>query len=322
MVGFLFESLALGAISCATVLLLTPPIITKLKSKGIVGVDLHKAHTPEVPSAGGLAILIGYSASFTFAGFLNVDNKTMLLVYLVGVLACLLGLIDDILSLNKKTLIVASLIIGSPFLTYHEGSTFITLTPFGPQDLGLLFWPIALIGVAFLSNSVNIYAGFNGLEAGLGLITSTSLGICASLYGSTESALILFTLAGSLLAFLKFNIYPAKIFIGNSGTYLIGAVIASAIIVGTIKTVGLIACAPFIINACLRLLGGLKWTVGNLTADGKVVCDKVTALWGVFMYKKPISEKALVLRCWLLQLVFGLLAVLYALLATYNGWFL
>jgi len=320
--AFLFESLILGVVSCIIVLLLTPQIISKLKDKGIVGVDLHKINAMKVSSAGGLAILIGYSASFTIAGLLNVDSKTMLLVYLVGVLACLLGLIDDILTLNKKTLIAFSLIIGFPFLTYHGGSTFITLTPFGPQDLGPLFWPLALIGVAFLANSVNIYAGFNGLEAGLGLITSTCLGICASLYGSVESTLILFTLAGSLLAFLKFNIYPAKIFIGNSGTYLIGAVIASAIIVGTIKTVGLIACAPYIINACLRLLGGLKWTVGNLTADGKVVCDKVTALWGVFMYKKPISEKALVLRCWLLQLVFGLLAVLYALLATYNGWFL
>ena len=306
----------LSLISFVTVYLFTPKIIKKLKEKGIEGFDLHKPSKPMIPTAGGLTLLIGFSAAFTLAGFLDIDSKSMLLVYLVGVLACLLGLIDDILVLNKKTLVIFSLLIGIPFLTYQKGSTFITLTPFGLEDLGILFWPLALLGVAFLANAVNIYAGFNGLECGLGLITCTSLGICALMYKSTESAVVLFTLAAALLAFLMFNFYPAKIFIGNSGTYMIGAVIASAIIVGTIKTSGLIACMPYILNSLLRTTDRLKWTVGEVNSQGKIFTDRISALWSLFMYKNPTSEKAVVFKCWMLQTVFALIAVLFSYIST------
>ncbi len=304
--------------SFVAVYLFTPPIAKKLKEKRIISKDLHRINKVELPNAGGLSIILGFSAAFTLVGLLELDTKTMLLVYLIGVLSCLLGLIDDILFLSKKTLAILSLLIGFPFLTYHSGSTFVTLTPFGPQDIGILFWPLALLGVAFLANAVNIYAGFNGLEAGLGLITSTSLGICSLLYGSMESALILFILSGALLAFLKYNFYPAKIFIGNSGTYLTGAVIASAIVVGAIKTAGLIACIPYILNFTMRLIDRLTWTVGDVTPDGKIISNRITALWSIFMYKRPAREKYVVLECWILQSIFGLLAILYAYISVFH----
>jgi len=290
-----------------------PILIKKFNEKGIVGLDLHR--NKYIANAGGVSLFIGFSTGIILCGFLNIDPKSMLTVILVSILAFILGFLDDILVLSKKALITWSLVIGMPFLSYKVGSTIITLTPIGPVDLGYLFWPIAVLSVAFLSNAVNIYAGFNGLEAGLGLITSLSLAICAFIYGSIESALSLLILASSLVAFLKYNFYPAKIFIGNSGTYMIGAIIASSIIVGTIKTVGIIACMPYIINFFIRLYDRMRWTVGENTPDGKVYCSKMHALWCIFMYKKPITEKKLVLKCWGLQLLFGLLAILYALKA-------
>lgn len=305
----------LSLLSFIIVYISTPNIAKKLKEKGLISKDLHKLNDIKIPNAGGLSILLGFSVAFTFAGILNVDTKSMLLVYLVGILAGLLGLLDDILTLRKRSLVILSLLIGTPFIFYHAGSTFITLTPFGPSDLGAFYWPLVLLGVAFLSNGVNIYAGFNGLEAGLGLITSLSLGVCAVLYGSIESSIVLFILAGALLAFVKFNFYPAKIFMGNSGTYMIGAVIASAIIVGTIKTVGLIACIPYILNFILRLSDKLKWTVGNVDSEGNVFSDKINSLWSIFMYKNPTNEKSVVLKCWFFQALFGVLAILYAIIS-------
>lgn len=295
----------------------TPYISKKLEEKNIVGIDLHKNNNKKIPIAGGIALLLGFTSALTLAGTLDLDTKALMLIYITATLACLLGLLDDLLTLSKKTLVAFSLLIGTPFLTYHKGSTFVTLTPFGPQDLGILFWPLALLGVAFLANSVNIYAGFNGLEAGLGLITSLSLTISALIYNSIESALTLSILAASLLALLKYNYYPAKTFIGNSGTYMTGAIIASAIIVGTIKTAGIIACTPYIINFILRAKDKFQWTVGKTTEDNKIVSEKICSLWSIFMYKKPAEEKTIVKKCCTIQAIFGTLAIIYSYTAVY-----
>ncbi|WP_304330261.1 hypothetical protein [Candidatus Culexarchaeum yellowstonense] len=302
----------LPSISFITVYISTPYISKRLEEKNIVGIDLHKKGNQKIPTAGGIALLLGFTGALTIAGILDLDAKALMLIYITATLACLLGLLDDLLTLSKKTLVLFSILIGTPFLTYHKGSTFVTLTPFGPQDLGIAFWPLALLGVAFLANSVNIYAGFNGLEAGLGLITSTSLAISATIYGSKESAITLSILAASLLAFLKYNYYPAKTFIGNSGTYMTGAIIASAIIVGTIKTAGIIACTPYIINFILRAKDKFQWTVGTTTEDNKIISQKICSLWSIFMYKKPTDEKTVVKKCWTIQAIFGTLAIMYS----------
>ncbi|MEM3714301.1 MAG: hypothetical protein QXF82_05060 [Nitrososphaeria archaeon] len=296
----------------------TPYISRKLEEKNIVGIDLHKNNDKRIPTSGGITLLLGFTSALTLAGTLELDTKALMLIYITATLACLLGLLDDLLTLSKKTLVTFSILIGTPFLTYHKGSTFVTLTPFGPQDLGIIFWPLALLGVAFLANGVNIYAGFNGLEAGLGIITSASLAISALIYNSIESALTLSILAASLLAFLKYNYYPAKTFIGNSGTYMTGAIIASAIIVGTIKTAGIIACTPYIINFILRAKDKFQWTVGKTTEDNKIVSEKICSLWSIFMYKKPAEEKTIVKKCWTIQAIFGILAITYSLIATNN----
>lgn len=315
-VDVVLGTILLTTASFVSVLLSAPYIGRKLGERMITSPDLHKMPPREIPSTGGLSLVLGFSVALALAGTLTLDPKPILVVFIVGILAALLGLVDDLLNLSKKTLFLASLAVGVPFVTYQVGSTIVTLAPFGPRDFGTLFWPLALLGVAFLSNAVNIYAGFNGLEAGLGFITSLSLAVCAAMYGSTESAVLLFVLGAGLLAFLPYNTYPARVFIGNTGTYLVGACIASSIIVGDIKAAGLIACTPYILNSILRAYDRLRWSVGETTPDGRVVSHKMNALWGVFMYGRPTSERSVVLKCWLIQVTFGVLAILYSLKST------
>jgi UDP-N-acetylglucosamine--dolichyl-phosphate N-acetylglucosaminephosphotransferase len=302
----------LGGVSFITVLVSAPQISRKLSDKNVTSLDLHKTVLTNVPNIGGLSLILGFSVALSLAGGLPIDTRPLLVVYIVGILAGLLGIVDDFLHLSRKTILVASLLIGVPFVTYQVGSTIVILPVWGPINLRFLIWPLALLGVSFLSNAVNIYAGFNGLEAGCGLITSSSLAICAALYGSTESSILLVVLAAGLLAFLRYNIYPSKIFIGNSGTYLVGACLAASIIVGDIKTAGILACFPYIVNFLLRARDGLRWSVGETTEEGLVVSSKVNALWSVFIYRKPQSERFVVLRCWLVQLFFGAAAVAYS----------
>jgi len=292
--------------------LLTPVLIRRLRKEGIVGVDLHKVAKPKVPEMGGLAVLVGFISATTLSGLVDLNVKFMLGIILTTTLGAVIGIVDDIISFDKKTHVILTLFIGIPIITFRCGYTFLYLTPLGPLDLGLFFWLIVPFITAFMTNGVNIYAGFNGLETGLGLITSFSLGICALLYGSFESAVSLLILAGALLAFLKWNLPPAKVLPGNCGSYLIGAVISASIIAGTMKLAGIMACLPYFINLLLRARDRFRWTVGETSPRGLVYSQKINALWALFMYKKPVKEFTVVKRCWLVQAFFGLLALLFS----------
>lgn len=301
--------LLLPLISFFITLLLTPEIIKKSYDENIVGVDVHKVDKRTVPNVGGLAIFIGFMGTLTVAGFLNLDEKIMLTIFLSASLGALIGLIDDIFTLSKRLLVVSTLLMGFPIIAFKSGITTIFLTPIGPVDLGVSFWLLVPIIFGFLTNSVNIYSIYNGLEAGLGFVTSLSLAVCALIYGSEESVVALLALAGSLLAFLKWNKFPAKIFPGNSGTYLIGAVLASSIIVGVIKLAGVIACFPYLINFVLRMRDKLRRAVGEVDQNGLVYSSKVNGLWAIFTHNKPRTEATTVRLCILFHAIFGFAAI-------------
>ena len=308
----LLMPLILPLISFIITLLLTPQIIEKSHGRGFLGVDVHKIDKPQIPSSGGLALFFGFVGTLTFAGLFDLNQTVMLAILLSGTLGALIGLIDDIFVLSKKLLVLLTLAMGLPIISFQVGSTIIYGTPMGPVDLGLTFWLFVPFIFAFLTNSVNIYAGFNGLEAGCGLITSTSLAISALLYGSIESAAALLALSGALLAFLRWNRCPSKIFPGNSGTYLLGAVLAASIISGVIKMAGVIACFPYFLNFVLRLKDKFLWTVGETTPTGLVYSDRISSLWSLFIYDKPRRETTVVLSCMLIQLMFGLASIVFS----------
>jgi UDP-N-acetylglucosamine--dolichyl-phosphate N-acetylglucosaminephosphotransferase len=209
-------------------------------------------------------------------------------------------------------LIVITFLVGMPVVAFRAGSTFVYLTPFGPADFGWVFWVMVPFAFAFAMNGVNIYAGFNGLEAGLGAVSTLSLGVCALLYGSIESAVALFALGGGLLAFLRWNWFPSRVFIGGSGTYLLGAVLASSIVAGSIKVVGVIALFPYLVNFLLRARDRFRWSVGETLTNGMVRSTKRNAVWALFMHESPTSEQNIVLRCIVVQAALALTAILYA----------
>jgi len=103
----------------------------------------------------------------------------------------------------------------------------------GLIDFGI-FYSLVLVplGITGAANAVNMLAGFNGLEVGMGMVAIGTLAIIAYLNGITTSLVILMAALGALVAALYYNWYPAKILVGDVGTLTIGAVVASAVIVG------------------------------------------------------------------------------------------
>jgi UDP-N-acetylglucosamine--dolichyl-phosphate N-acetylglucosaminephosphotransferase len=244
--------IALSGVAFLGTYFIMPWLIAALTRAEILGEDLHKQGRPKVPTMGGIGIFVGFATAMTFSALLGLDYRLLFAIFLSGTLALIAGLIDDLFSLGRVALIIVTFLVGMPIVAFHAGSTLVYLTPIGPADFGWAFWILVPFSFAFTMNAVNMYAGFNGLEAGLGAVSTLSLGVCALLYGSIESAVALFALGGGLVAFLRWNWFPARLFMGGSGTFLIGAVLASSIISGSIKIVGVIVLLPYIANFALR----------------------------------------------------------------------
>ena len=181
-----------------------------------------------------------------------------------------------------------------PLMVVLVGTTVMDFPLLGVIDFGILYSLLLIpIGVVVVSNVTNMLAGMNGLEAGLGAVAMIAMGIYTYTLGRPEASIIAFTLAFSLMAFLKWNWYPAKFLPGDSLTYLIGACFAVVVIVGNIEKFGIIVFLPWIIEAFLKLRSkfGAR-SLGDIQGNGtlKPPYKKVYSLTHLVMKLRPMKE--------------------------------
>ncbi len=184
--------------------------------------DERKIHKVVIPTLGGLGIFAGFIVSV----LLGVPpGSAAILQYFVAALMVIffLGIKDDILILSatKKfigQLVAAGIIIKFAGVQINNMHGFLGVYEISPtSSLLLTFFTIVLI-----TNSFNLIDGVDGLAGSLGLLTSTIFGIYFLATSQIMYAVMAFSLAGSLLGFLIYNFAPAKIFMGDTGSLLIG----------------------------------------------------------------------------------------------------
>jgi UDP-N-acetylglucosamine--dolichyl-phosphate N-acetylglucosaminephosphotransferase len=292
--------LASVVIAFLTTFILTPRIIEFLRAAQIVAVDLHKKDKPKRPSSGGICVGAGILAgtffyvgvtTFSFAASTpSIQISSLLLLTVVSsiLIATLSGLLDDMNVRNRvvRTKDGMNVKIGIPqwvkplltlpaavpLMVIRAGTTRMALPIVGVLDFGLLY-PLVIIPVGFVaaSNMVNNLGGFNGLEAGMGVVYTFSLGLFAWITGGVQAAVLLLTACAALLAFLRFNWYPARILAGDSLTYLLGSLVAAGVIVGDMQRAGLVVMFPFIIEFFLKARSKFKASsLGKLREDGRL----------------------------------------------------
>jgi len=226
----------------------------------LVGKDMNKYKKPLIAEGGGIAVIAGISISilvYIFFKSFVLQTTTHLIetfaLLLTMLFAALIGFTDNILGWKKglrqlpKALLTIPIAI--PLIVINAGTSQMMGIEFGLL-YPLLVVPIAVMGA---TNGVNLLAGFNGLEAGLGIIIFSVLGIIAFMQGESWLALIALLIVVSLLTFLLFNKYPAKVFPGDTLTYCLGALIACFAILGNMEKIAIILFIPFIIEGFLKL---------------------------------------------------------------------
>ncbi len=188
--------------------------------------DTRKLHSPCIPTMGGLAIFGGVFMSFLL--FANMDHNGHLRYLICAtILLFFTGFFDDLLDIHatRKLIIqvVAALIVvvGGNRITSFYGIGGLNEIPVWAQ------YPVTMFFIIAVTNAYNFVDGIDGLASSLGIIGSAAFGVIFMLNGQSDFAILSFCLAGSLVGFLFFNFHPAKIFMGDTGSLLIGFVVST-----------------------------------------------------------------------------------------------
>ena len=300
---------------------LFPVMIIRLKKSGIVGKNMHSEIQEEVAEMGGLVIIAGFGAGmFTvialktfFDIFPSIDLISVLIALASILIVVLIGVFDDLVSMPQQVKAFMPVFAALPLIVIKEGSTFMRFPFLGNVNFGLLYTLIIIPAeLTIAANAVNMLAGFNGLEVGMGIIVMGFLAIISYLLGKITVLVILLSALGALLAALYYNWYPAKILVGDVGTLSIGAIIAAAVIMGNFEIAGVILLIPYIIDFLIKAKNHFPYSFGKYK-DGKLYCpDDGPVGLGQLVMKicGGISERNLVLVLMGFEIVCGVAAIL------------
>jgi len=227
----MFDVLLSIAISFTVTFLAIPAVINVAEMKKLFDMpDARKVHQAPITPLGGIGIFAG----FIFGSLLTIHfNQFADLQYFIAAAFVIffLGLKDDILVISPVKKFIGQVL--AAFIIIYYGNIqirsmhgFLGLYQL-PEMFSLLLTYFAVIVVI---NSFNLIDGIDGLAGSLGLLSTVVFGIYFQYVGLTPYAVIAFALAGSLLAFLIFNFQPAKIFMGDTGSLLVGTINAILVI--------------------------------------------------------------------------------------------
>ena len=199
------------------------------------------------PLLGGLAILAGVLV----AGVLLLPATTeMRGILIAAVLITVVGLLDDLVDLPPQLKLLGQVAAGLICVLSGVRVDDFTFPFVGRVDLGDLGGPLTLIGLVLIMNVVNFSDGVDGLAAGVCAIAAAGFAVIAFDLNEDAAGILAACIAGAALGFLVHNFHPASVFMGDSGSNLLGLLLGGVIVEGSLKTNALIALVvPLVILA-------------------------------------------------------------------------
>ncbi|PZR27966.1 MAG: undecaprenyl/decaprenyl-phosphate alpha-N-acetylglucosaminyl 1-phosphate transferase [Citrobacter freundii] len=234
-------------------LLTIPPLIALINRYKLYDIpDARKLHKSPIPTMGGIAIVAGLGSSLLL--WLPIRGEYAQIAFYFAIIALtLVGVMDDLRDLPAKykfavqISIAAMIAISGVRITSFNGLFGIDALPVYSQ---YFFTILAITGI---TNAFNLVDGIDGLAGGLAFMSLITIGMFLTLSGDVNTALIAFALAGGVLAFLYFNFNPARIFMGDTGSLVLGFTIAVLCI--RLLQVNTFAHHPVLPNAPVFVLG-------------------------------------------------------------------
>ena len=189
------------------------------------------SHEGSTPFFGGIAIFTGVICSLLF--WADIEDIQYILVSILIVF--IVGLIDDLRQITAFKKLIGQIIATLILIFFGDLQIDSMHGVLGVYDLPIWISTLFTIFVVIvITNGFNLIDGVDGLAGGVGVIATSCFGFVSVMIGQNDMALIAFTLSGALIGFLKYNYYPARIFMGDTGSLVVGMIL-SVLAINTIK---------------------------------------------------------------------------------------
>ena len=232
--------------------LLTPPVKRLAHRIGAIDVpkDARRMHKKPIPRLGGLAIYLAFIIVSLAVSKLTMQSVTILIGSAIIVI---LGIFDDRNALGPKFKFCIQLIAAAVPVIFGNLRIELITNPNLLSDnlyleFGVMSIPITIIWIVAITNAVNLIDGLDGLAVGVSAIACMTMLAVSLLINEVQIAVILAALAGACVGFMPFNLNPASIFMGDTGSTFLGYMLATLSIQGMFKVYAVISFAvPFLI---------------------------------------------------------------------------
>ena len=310
----------MSAISFLIVFFITPAFIEYLTRKGRVVVDYHKPGKLMVPRPAGPVLLIGVVISEIILYFLILDVK-IISVLLTTIIAFIIGYIDDLKTMPGWFKPAALILAAIPIIVLGTHGNYLGLI-FDSAFIPILYILLILSIIPIVGNTINSIDVFNGVASGFIIITMIPLLVSVILFSNTNVFLIGLPLLFGCIAMYQYHKFPSKIFLGDSGTLLLGSMYAGISIVGNSEIIGVIALLPAVMNSFL-FLSSVKKIVEHREVKTRpvTICDDFrlmaskdnsapATLVRLILARGPLSEQEIITRIFILATFSSILAII------------
>ena len=258
----MFLILTLGVLAVVLALVLTPLVRDYIGQWGFLDHPdgVRKKHAAPIPRVGGIAIVLSYiitfvialALPFTYTNHLHRALPDILPLTLVGSVVFLTGVLDDLVGLAawQKLIGITCASVLAYFAGIHVDIHLLRGIPGWPW-LGFALTVVWLVGC---TNAFNLIDGMDGLAAGVGLLASVTMLVAALTQSNLPLALATMPLAGCLLGFLRYNFNGASVFLGDSGSLLIGFMLGCYGALWSEKSVTLVALTVPLLAVAIPLI--------------------------------------------------------------------
>lgn len=314
-------SLMIGFLSAVIFGLFFIPFLKKINFGQKIGEYVGENHRKKegTPTMGGLIFIIPTIATIIYLVLSNRIEFTYNLgiVIIVFVLYAILGFIDDYLSIKRgknegltisqKFLgqIVIALLFFFIFMKF-DGNTALTISTLGINiELGWGYGIFILLFLVGFSNAVNLTDGLDGLAGGLSAISFISYALIALMIGQEDMGIFCFILVGTLMGFLMFNGYPARVFMGDTGSLALGGVLATVAILTRREITLFIVGFPFVFETASSII---QITYYKFTKKRVFLNSPIHHHFEKLGFEEPDIVKAF----WLMGIICSFLGIFFA----------
>lgn len=272
--------------------------------------DNRRVHNKPMPRFGGIAIFAGILIGLLIFAR---EDRGMVPVMVGCTMIYILGAVDDLKNLRPLVKLLGQILCASvsfamglriPFITNYFGEGNMVFGEVACYIMTVL-WLIAI------TNAVNLIDGLDGLAAGISAISALCIGFVAFIHGHYVPTVGMMVIAGAALGFLPYNFHPARIFMGDGGSQLLGFAIAAMSILGTVKSAAVVVVAIPAIVLGLPIFDTIMAIVRRVMRRQSIGTADKEHLHHRIM-KAGFGQRRAVLLMYCISGILGIMAVMYS----------